>query len=644
MKFPTLFKPGMIGSMEVRNRIIMAALGTGLADMDGYITQRMIDYYEARAKGGVGLIISQISSISSTYTPPLIPRLFDDKYIPGLRKLSQATHKHGAKMAIQLGFPGINLLHQWKEIGIEARMEVVGPSPVPCVTYGITPRALARGEIKEIVKDFGKAAKRVREAGYDAVEIRGSHGYFISAFLSPFKNRRKDEYGGSVENRARLACEIISSVRQGVGNDFPIIFRMNGSDFIPGGTTLEQAVRQAPLFVQAGANALHISASIPEAREWRDLTYYHPSGALVPLAQEIKNAVNVPVIAVGKIGDPVLAEEILSEGKADFVAMARALFADPQLPKKAREGRPEDITKCLYCNNCRLPPNSSEIMQSIGVIRTCTVNPAVLRERDFHLTRMKSPKKVIVIGGGLAGLEAAIVAAERGHRVYLFEKSDRLGGQWNIASSMEHKKHFEDFTRQLIDRCYRSGTKVTLNKEVTPQLVRVEKPGVVVVATGASPKSLDVPGCDKPHVVQAVDVIAGQVEVGQRVAVIGGRLVGMEIADMLARLGKRVMLATKNRLGENGRTLERNVLVTLNKRLVEAGVTISPHSLLLEIDDRGIYLDCEDELVYIEADTVILAVGVEPNSKIVDVLERFNIPTYVIGDCLEPRDAKDAVV
>lgn len=240
-------------------------------------------------------------------------------------------------------------------------------------------------------------------------------------------------------------------------------------------------------------------------------------------------------------------------------------------------------------------------------------------------------------------MEAAIVAAERGHRACLYEKSDRLGGQWNIASLMEHKEHFGDFTRQVVNRLYRSGAKVILNKEVTPQLVQREKPNVVIVATGARPKSLDVPGCDKRHVVQAVDVLSGQAEVGQRVVVVGGRLVGMEMADMLARKGKKVVLVTKNHLGENGHPLERNLFVTVRKRLAESGVTIHEHAIVYEIGDNGIYVAWERELVYIEADTVVLAVGAEPNNKIVEDLGEIAIKMYIIGDCLEPRDAKDAV-
>lgn len=643
MQFPMLFEAGRIGTLEVRNRIVMAPFSTGSATPDGYVSEQMINFYEVRAKGGTGLIVSQVSNVFSKYRQPLVPWLFDDKYIPDLMKLSRAVHVYGAKMAIQLGMPGIILLHRWKEFGAPEEAEAVGPSSVPCIPYGVTPRALSKAEIREIVEAFGEAARRVREAEFDAVEIRGSHGYFIGAFLSPFKNRRQDEYGGNLENRARFACEIISSVRQKVGSDFPIIFRMNGSDFLPGGITLEDALRQAPLFVQAGANCLSISAGAQESREMRDLTYHSPAGALVPLAEAIKKAVNVPVITVGKIGDPVLAEQILREGRANFVAMARALFADPELPNKAREGRLEDITRCVYCNNCRLPANSSEIMSAARVRHACTVNPAALRERDFDVKRTKSPQRVLIIGGGLAGMEAAIVAAEKGHRVSLYEKSGRLGGQWNIASLMEHKEHFGDFTRQLVDRLHRSGVQVILNRKVTAALVQKEKPDVVVVATGASSKSLDVPGSRKRHVVQAVDVLSGQAEVGQRVVVVGGRLLGMEIADMLARKGKKVVLVTKNRLGENGRPLERNLFITLKNRLADAGVTIYPRSLVFEISDTGVYIDCERELAYVEVDTVVLAVGAKSNDKMVENLRGVAGRMYVIGDCLEPRDAKDAV-
>jgi NADPH-dependent 2,4-dienoyl-CoA reductase/sulfur reductase-like enzyme len=362
----------------------------------------------------------------------------------------------------------------------------------------------------------------------------------------------------------------------------------------------------------------------------------------VHLAATIKKGVNVPVIAVGKIGDPVLAEQILREGKADFMAMARALFADPELPNKAKKGNLGDITRCLYCNNCRLPSDTSEIMKSLKLERTCTVNSSVLRERDFRLTRTKSSKKVMVIGGGLAGMETARIAAKRGHEVFLYEQTDQLGGQWNIASLFEYKRHFRDFTNQLIDRLHNSGAVIILNEKVTAELVQKEKPDVVVVATGAQPKSLDVPGCEE-YGVQSVDVLTDQVTVGQRVIVVGGRLVGMEIAYMLASKGKKVILVTKNRLGENGHPLERNIFVNLKDRLAETGVHICTHSCLFEVRKRGVYINCEGELVYLEADTVILAVGFKPNDKILKELEGINAQVYVVGDCLEPRNAKDAI-
>jgi NADPH-dependent 2,4-dienoyl-CoA reductase/sulfur reductase-like enzyme len=363
----------------------------------------------------------------------------------------------------------------------------------------------------------------------------------------------------------------------------------------------------------------------------------------VPLAEAIKRVVTVPVITVGKIGDPALAEEVLREGKADFVAMARALFADPELPRKAAEGRLDEIVRCLYCNNCRLPADGSDLMKSLGVRQVCTVNPAVLRESEFRSRRTKSPKKIMIVGGGLAGIQTALVAAERGHRVHLYERSGVLGGQWNIACLVEHKRHFGDFVLQLIDRLNESGAEVQLNKEVTAAFVRQEKPDAVVVATGASPKPLDVQGCGQQHVVQAVEVLAGSATVGERVVVVGGRLVGMEVADMLARKGKKVTLVTKHNLGENGRPLERNIFVTLRDRLVEAGVAIHSGSVLFEIGHKGVYIECDRELAYIEADTVVLAVGARANDELVEELKEMDIPVYVVGDCREPRDAKDAV-
>ncbi|MFH1087547.1 MAG: NADH:flavin oxidoreductase, partial [Chloroflexota bacterium] len=329
VEYARLFQPGRIGNMQVSNRIVMPGIGTHSADVDGYMNDRIIHYYEARARGGVGLIIIQGVEVFAEARVPHRLSLDDDMFIPRLTRAVDAVHKCGAKIVCQVAHSGNKMLHHLGVLGDARKVDILGPSAVRCVTYGVTPREITREEIKSCVERWSDAARRARQAGFDAVEIHSAHGYFLGGFLSRYQNRRTDEYGGSLENRARFACELLARTREKVGPDFPIMFRFNGCDFIEGGLTVEEAVLAAPYFVKAGADALDISAANQDSRHWRDLTYLFPDGAIVHTAAAIKKAVKVPVIAVGKIGDPVLADSILKEGKADFIAFGRALLADP---------------------------------------------------------------------------------------------------------------------------------------------------------------------------------------------------------------------------------------------------------------------------------------------------------------------------
>jgi 2,4-dienoyl-CoA reductase-like NADH-dependent reductase (Old Yellow Enzyme family)/thioredoxin reductase len=627
-QFNRLFQPGKIGKMELKNRIVMPAMGTPYADEEGHITKRIIDYYIERAKGGTGLIVMSATAFTAEAHFPYLPALYDDKFIPGMRQLANAVQAYGTKIACQLAYQSIMN---------------TGPSAVPCFTYQITPEELSRDEIHRLVELRSEAARRCKEAGFDAVEIHAAHGYFLSAFLSPFRNRRTDEYGGSIENRARFACETIRQTRKEVGPDFPVLIRMNGSDFLPGGLTVEEAQQQAAMFVDSGVDAINVSVGTPDSREWRDLTYMHNDGAIVHLAQAIKKAVSVPVITVGKIGDPVLAENILEENKADFVAMGRALLADPKLPLKAKEEHIEDICKCIYCNNCRIGRISPDGVESKSSLQlSCTVNPALFRENELELKPLTSPKKIMVIGGGLAGMEAARVLAQRGHTVSLYEKGAELGGQWNIACSLPAKANFRTLSQSLIRDLDKAGVQIILNKEVTGQLVEEKKNDIIVVATGAVPEIPDIPGSNGKNVIQAVDVITGKVKAGYNVVVIGGSHRGMETAALLAEQGKKVSLVARSRLGGR-KPMERNIFVTLRERLVTREVMIFPFSSVFEIKDNGILIVSDNELLFLPADNVIMAAGARPENSLLQELQGSVPELYAIGDCIRVRNAKEAM-
>ena len=631
--FRELFRPGRINRLELKNRFIMAAAGNAMADDEGFVTDRAIDYCVERAKGGVGLVIVKFTSvIASARGSRNHMAAFDDKFIPRLRDLSSAVQRHGARVALQLGHHGNDLsLPRRQSSFVPGEQPVVAPSAVPYVATGVIPKPLSREEIAELVQAFAQACRRAKEAGFDAVEFHGAHGYLMSQFLSPYYNRRSDEYGGSPEKRARFGAEIITAARKKVGPDFPLIMRMDGWDGYEGGVVLDEAVKIAPVFVEAGADALHVSAGAREAVQWQFLSYLQESAGLVHLAEAVKKVVNVPVITVGKLGDPVLAEEVLRQGRADFIALGRPLIADPHLVRKAQEGRLDEIRSCIYCSNCL-----GESYKGWS----CMMNPGVLREREFEIKPAPQNKRVVVAGGGLAGMEAAKVCARRGHHVTLYEKNNALGGQWNIASRQEHKRHFATVTRRLRQEMDQAGVKVVLNTEVTKELIRKQSPDALIVATGAAPASLKVRGATGENVVQANDVICGNAVVGYKVVVIGGRYVGMELAVTLSQKGKDVSLLTRRKVGRNVR---KNIRLFLMEQLVGYGVKLYPDSEAVEIRPNGVIAVCEGNLFFLRADTVILAVGATPENTLIGELKSAVSELHAIGDCVEPRDALAAV-
>ncbi|MDO8491579.1 MAG: NADH:flavin oxidoreductase, partial [Dehalococcoidia bacterium] len=393
-----LFQPGNIGGMELKNRLVMAPMATWSHDADGFVQPRTLGYYQARACGGVGLIICQSAVVLPEARAPGRLAVWDDKFIPGLASVASAIHAGGGKGAIQITHHGTILTQHKKSVKGPPEIDVVGASPAPWVFNNEAPREASQKDIDHLVNGLSEAARRVRDAGFDAVEIGGAHGYLVAQFLSARTNRRNDAYGGTPERRARFACEVVSAIKARAGRNFPVIFRMSADEFIAGGITIEEARIHAALVTEAGADALHVSAGCVDTAHLTNPCYLYPDALFADLSWAIKQVVKAPVMAVGKILEPSLAERLLEEGKADFIAMGRALLADPDLPRKAEQGKPEDINRCIYCNNCwDLQWRDSFKQRGLS----CTVNPSVLRETDFDPRPAAAPKRVLVLGGGI---------------------------------------------------------------------------------------------------------------------------------------------------------------------------------------------------------------------------------------------------
>ncbi|WP_337552418.1 oxidoreductase, partial [Anaerotignum faecicola] len=538
MKFEAMFQPIQIGPMTVANRFVMSPMGNNFANTDGTMSERSASYYGARAKGGFGLITFEATVVyKEAKGGPRKPCLYDDSTVSSFQAAIAACHQAGAKVSIQL-----------QHAGPEGNTKITGyplkaASAIPASCGRETPEAITKEELYRLIECYGDAAVRAKKAGADAVEIHCAHGYLVSTFISARTNKRVDEFGGSFENRMRLPKLIIENIRKKAGDSLAILCRINATDDVEGGQTAQDAAAVASyLEKECGVDGLHLSRAV----HLHDECMWAPSlihgGFSADYVTEIKRAVSVPIITVGRYTEPQYAELMVAEGRADLVAFGRQSIADPEMPNKAKAGRLDLMNPCIGClQGC--VPNMFK-----GEPITCLVNPLAGREADFKPAQTK--KNVMVIGGGPGGLYAAFTAAQRGHAVTLYEKGDILGGNMRLAAYPPGKGDITNMVRSYIAKCEEYGVKMVMHTEVTPAMVAEAKPDAVIVATGSNPLVLPIPGINDTGVIHAGDLLDGKASVGKKVLVVGGGMVGCEVADFLGELGHEVsVIELRDQLG-----------------------------------------------------------------------------------------------
>jgi 2,4-dienoyl-CoA reductase (NADPH2) len=622
-----LFEPGKIGSLRLPNRVVMAPMGTCL-EAGGEITDDTIAYYARRARGGVGAITVEGCLVSEDTVGPE-PRISSRRYLPGLSRLAGTLQDLGVIAGVQLMHPGRQVVAG----------PSVAPSPVPLNSVAPTPHELKVPEIQTIVEDYARAARLAREAGFRFVEVHGAHGYLPSNFLSPLDNRREDGYGGDLAGRARFSVEVAAAIVAAVGAELPLVWRLNGDDGLLGGFDLKGAVATAVLLEEAGVAALSVSAGTWHTLHITLAPMFSPRGQMVPMAAAVREAVGIPVMAVGRLDDPATAAAVIASGAADFVCLGRGLIAEPDWADKVREGRLDDLRPCIACNAC-------VDLVGAGERARCSVNPEVGRELSWSVRPAATKRSVMVIGSGPGGMEAAEIASERGHEVSLWEQDGRLGGKLEAAALAPSKSEVLRFRDYQARRLADLGVEVHTGTKVTPEMVQAHRPDVVVVATGADPVVPPIPGLCGVQVQDAVAVMQGEVPLrqGERLAVIGGSATGCETAELAAAAGAAVTIVElRPTIGEGIEAITRRHMV---RGLRAAGVEILTRSKLVAVEPgRVLYEDADGARQELPVDRVALALGWRPRSSLdlADAVGSLGFEVIVLGDALRPADFVHAI-
>ncbi len=633
-KFTALFQPIKIGKLEIKNRLSVPPMGTGFAADDGGVSERLIKYHEQRAKGGFGLITVEVTAIDGDRGLGSGHQLclYDDKFIPGFKKLADTVHKYGTRLSVQLFHPGRSTFPHFLN-----GKQPVSASDVPDPVMRQVPQPLSVEEIKNLVEKFAQAAKRAKEAGCDAVEFHGAHGYLMAQFMSAYANKRTDEYGGGPEGFVRFPLEIVKRARQLVGPDFPILFRISADEAVPLGRTVPESLEMMKKLVEAGVNAIDVSIGVMESAQYTSAPPDMPEGFNADTSMQFKKAFKLPVLVAGRINDPATALDIVKGGKADIVHIGRQSLTDPEWPNKVKEGRLDDIVKCLSCNEACIEGLATWLRPSI----TCVQNLAVGREAQYTQPPVSRPRTVLIAGGGPGGLEAARTAALRGHKVILFEKDGYLGGQTKLVAIPPAKAVYCEVAQSRIKAIRNLGVDIRMGQWLTADMVREIKPDVLIVATGSEPAIPNIAGVNLKNVISARKALSSE-EVGNNVLVIGGGLVGCETADYLAGKGKKVTIVEM--LKYTARDIGPAARFFLRKRLKEKQVNILTLTTVKSISHEGVMVESAgNEQKLGPFDTIVLAVGAVPVNDLAAQVGSSVPEVHVIGDAAKPGKILAAV-